>query len=57
MVMQDFAAENMAGHEATVGVLRQILSAVLGIEIGDDVIGRAAARYNTEKAIAEGGRW
>ena len=57
LVMQDFAAENMAGHEATVGVLRQILSAVLGIEIGDDVIGRAAARYNTEKAIAEGGRW
>lgn len=57
LAMQDFAAENMAGHEATVGVLRQILSAVLGIEIGDDVIGRAAARYNTEKAIAEGGRW
>lgn len=56
-VMQEFAAENMAGHEATVAVLRQILSAVLGIEIGDDVIGRAAARYNMEKAIAEGGRW
>lgn len=55
LVMQDFAAENMAGHEATVGVLRQILSAVLGIEIGDDVIGRAAARYNAEKAISEGG--
>ena len=55
LVMEEYAAENMAGHEATVGVLRQILSAVLGIEIGDDVIGRAAARYNAEKAISEGG--
>lgn len=47
---------NLAGHEATVAVLRQILEAVLGIDIGDDVIGRAAGRYNAAMAVMRGGR-
>ena len=55
IVMEDVVASNMAGHEATVGVLREILSAVLGIHIGDDVIGQAVARYNTKMAVMRGG--
>lgn len=38
--MDDYAARNAAGQQATVEMLRNILEAVLGIQIGDDVIGR-----------------
>ncbi len=55
LVMQDFVAGNMAGHEATVAVLREILEAVLGISIGDDVIAGAVSRYNTRMAVVKGG--
>lgn len=55
-VMGDVVASNMAGHEATVAVLREILSAVLGIEIGDEVIGRAAQRYDARMAVIRGVR-
>lgn len=37
-------------------VLRQILQAVSGIRIGDEVIGQAAARYNRKMAVVRGGR-
>lgn len=53
-VMADFSANNMAGHEATIGVLQEILQAVLGIQIGDDVIGNAVNRYNHKVATARG---
>lgn len=55
LVMEDYAASNMAGHEATVAVLRDLLEAVLGIRIGDDVIGRAAERYRSKMAVVRGG--
>ena len=55
LVMEDYAAANIAGHEATVGVLRDILEAVLGIHIGDDMVGQAVARYNAKMAIIRGG--
>ena len=55
IVMEDMVKSNMAGHEATVSVLREILEAVLGIEIGDDIIGRAAIRYNRKMAVVRGG--
>ena len=55
IVMEDVVQSNVAGFEATIVVLREILEAVLGIEIGDDVIGRAAARYNNRLAIRNGG--
>lgn len=55
MVMDDYAAANLAGQEAIVAVLREILEAILGIEIGDDVIGQAVARYNRKMAIVRGG--
>ncbi len=54
LVMDDYAAANLAGHEATVAVLKDILEAVLGIEIGDQVIGQAAQRYNARMAITRG---
>ena len=54
-VMADYEASNLAGHEATVEVLRQLLSAVLGIEVGDTTIGQAANRYNRRMAITTGG--
>lgn len=55
LVMEDMMASNMAGHEATVAVLQEILQAVLGIEVGDEVIGRAASRYQQKLAIMRGG--
>lgn len=54
-VMADYEAANLAGHEATVDILQQILSAVLGIEVGDTTIGQAANRYNQKMAIIKGG--
>jgi phage-related protein len=56
LVMEDMIASNMAGHEATVAVLKEILSAVLGIEIGDTVIGEAVQRYNAKMAVIRGGK-
>lgn len=53
-VMQDLIAANIAGNEATVAVLREILEAVLGIEIGDEVIGRAADRYQQKMSVVRG---
>lgn len=55
LVMEDLIRSNIAGHEATVAVLKEILEAVLGIEIGDDVIGNAVARHNSKMAIIRGG--
>ena len=55
VVMEDVIASDMAGHEATVAMLRQILEAVMGIQIGDEVIGRAAQRYDAKMAIVKGG--
>lgn len=54
-VMQEFMTSNMAGHEATVAVLRELLEAVLGITIGDDVIANAVDRYNRKMAVVRGG--
>lgn len=54
-VMEDYSAANMAGHSATVDTLRQILEAVLGMELGDEVIARAAGRYQAKMAIVRGG--
>lgn len=55
LVMDDMIASNMAGQEMIVGVLRELLEAVLGIRIGDEVIGRAVQRYNQKRAVMYGG--
>lgn len=43
------------GIMSSIEVLREILEAVLGIQIGDDVIGRAAQRYNQSMVKMHGG--
>lgn len=45
----------LAGFETSIGVQREILEAVLGIHIGDDVIGSAVARYQRKMAVVRGG--
>ena len=54
-VMGDYSAANMAGHQATVAVLQELLSAVLGIRIGEDVLSAAADRYERKMAVVRGG--
>ena len=55
LVMQDQTAAILSGFQASIGVQREILEAVLGIQIGDDIIGSAAARYQRKMALAMGG--
>ena len=40
---------------SSVEVQREILEAILGIQIGDDVIGQAANRYNRKQTVIHGG--
>ena len=54
-VMADYSAGNMAGHQATVAVLQELLAAVLGISIGDDAVASAAERYRQKLAVVRGG--
>lgn len=54
LVMEDVIASNLAGQEAVVGILRQILEAVLGIRIGDGDIARAVDRYRHSRAVING---
>lgn len=53
-VMGDFSGANMAGHDATVTLLGQILNAVRGIRIGDDTIAAAYARHQQKMDIITG---
>lgn len=53
-VMQGQTDAILAGFDASVGIQKEILEAVLGIEIGDSVIGEAATRYNKRMAVARG---
>lgn len=55
LVMGDQTAAILAGFETSVGVQREILEAVLGIQIGDDLIGNAVARYQRKMAVVNGG--
>lgn len=53
-VMEDVMSRNAMAFEEMISLLRDILQAVLGIEIGDEVIGKAAARYNRRMSRAGG---
>lgn len=53
-VMGDFSGANMAGHDATVTLLGQILNAVRGIRIGDDAIAAAYTRHQQKMNIITG---
>ncbi|MBR7122724.1 MAG: hypothetical protein IKC95_04645 [Oscillospiraceae bacterium] len=53
-VMADMLPAMVAGFEATVDIQRDILQAVLGISIGDEVLSNAVSRYQRKMAIVEG---
>lgn len=53
--MQDMADGELAALQQVTDTLRQILQAVYGIRVGDEVIGRAAQRYQTRQAVITGG--
>ena len=55
LVMDDQIGAITAGFEETVRVQREILEAVLGISIGDEVIANANDRYRRKMAVARGG--
>jgi len=54
LVLQDQTSAIMAGSEATVSVLREILEAVLGISISDEVIAAAYDRSRSRAAVMKG---
>ena len=54
VVMEDMVQSNIAGHEATVAVLQQILEAVLGIELDGETLSKAINRYNRKMAVIRG---
>ena len=45
---------NLAGQDAQTALLRHILAAIEGISVGDEVIGRAARRYEDRMAVLGG---
>lgn len=53
-VTEDWLKSSIAGQEATIGVLTQILQAVVGIELTDAAVGSAAARYANKMAVVKG---
>lgn len=55
LVMEEQTAAILRGFEVSVGVQKEILEAVLGIRIGDDVLGRAVSRYNRRIGAMQGG--
>lgn len=55
LVLNDQIGAITAGFEASVAVQREILEAVLGISIGDEVIANANDRYRSKMAVARGG--
>ncbi len=55
VVMDDVVQSNLAGFEGVISVLREILEAVLGIEIGDQILYEAVNRYKTKMAVVRGG--
>ena len=54
-VMTENLEAEMAGHNATVAVLRQILEAVLGISLNENALGRAVQQYSVRQAMMTGG--
>lgn len=55
MVMGEQTSALLAGFATSVEVQREILQAVLGIQIGDEVIGNAMTRYRQKMAVVNGG--
>ena len=54
-VMAESVDAQLAGHSATVEVLKQILEAVLGISLDDGTVARAVERHQQRLAVMRGG--
>ena len=54
-VMGDMTGGMMAGFENNGMILREILSAIYGIDIGEDVIAGAVKSYQNKMAVVNGG--
>ena len=54
VVLNEQLSALMSGFDATVSELRQLRHTVSGIEVGDTVIGKAAARYQQKMAVIAG---
>jgi len=54
LVMQDQTGAILRGFEASIGVQQEILEAVLGIRLGDDVLAAAMNRYQQKMAVVRG---
>ena len=54
LVMGDQVAAMMAGFREVVREQQALRAAVEGIEVGDEVIGRAAVRYGERMAVVKG---
>lgn len=55
VTMQGQQEAILAGFEASIGVQREILEAVLGIQLGDSTIYQAVNRYRQKMAVVQGG--
>ena len=55
LVMEDQTGAILRGFEASIGVQKEILQAVLGIQLGDELIGMAVSRYRRKLAVMKGG--
>ena len=55
VIQEAVAAVLLPGQNESNQLLAQLLSAVSGIRVGDEVIGRAAQRYQRQRVITEGG--
>ena len=55
LVMEDQTGAILRGFEASIGVQKEILEAVLGIRIGDEVLSNAVNRYNRRLTVMQGG--
>lgn len=53
-LIRKIVREEAGGDPEVANLLRELIEVVLGIEIGDEVIGRAAARYNRKASRAGG---
>ena len=53
-LVEDVIGSNMAGHEATVAVLREILEAVLGISLDDAAVYAAVERQRCKMSAVRG---
>ena len=53
-LLRDIAEGNAARQNTEISLLRELIQAVMELEIGDEVLGKAVERYNHKKQVAIG---